>query len=116
MKIKQGASLQGLKISMRKALITADHIYKKFGKELVVTSGTDGEHSAGSLHYYGFAVDIRTNYFTQDETKQVVDELRIILHSDYHVIEHKTHIHIEYEKAKIRQEGIINGIIKLPDY
>jgi len=113
MKIKKGASLQGLQIPMRKPLIIADYIYRKFGKELVITSGTDGEHSAGSLHYYGYAIDIRTNYFTQDEIKQVVENLRNDLQKDYHVVEHQTHIHIEYEKAKIPTRGIISGSIEL---
>lgn len=111
MKIKEGASLIGLKIEMRKVLITAEYIYKKLNQELVVTSGTDGTHSAGSLHYYGYALDFRTRFFTDEEKKQVVEELRKTLQSDYHVVEHQTHIHVEYDKAKIKPRGIISGSI-----
>jgi hypothetical protein len=78
---------------------------------LVVTSGTDGTHSAGSLHYYGYALDVRTRFLTEDEKKQVVEQLRNDLQSDYHVIEHSTHIHVEYDKAKIKPRGIISGSI-----
>ena len=38
----------------------ADQVYEAHGEnELVVTSGTEGTHSPGSLHYVGLAVDLR---------------------------------------------------------
>lgn len=99
MKIKQGVSLIGLKLEMRKALLAADHIWAKHGQELVVTSGTDGEHSAGSLHYYGYALDFRTHYFTDRQKKLVTQELVDTLTTyGFRVIKHKTHIHIEYRR------------------
>lgn len=112
MKIKEGASLQGLNIVMRKVLLVAEMLWSRNKQELVITSGTDGEHSAGSLHYYGYALDLRTRYFTQEEIKKIVEELRKLLNSDYHVIEHATHIHVEYEKSKIETRGIISGNIQ----
>ena len=58
MKIKKGVSLQGLKLVMRRALQEAEKIWNILGEELVITSGTETyEHSAGSLHYYGLALD-----------------------------------------------------------
>ena len=63
MKIKPGAVLAGLDIHMRPALIIADAVWKEYGQELMVTEGLGGEHSSGSLHYYGYAVDLRTHYF-----------------------------------------------------
>lgn len=102
MKIKPGASLQGLNIIMRPVLVHADRIWKKYGQELVVTCGTDGEHSAGSLHYYGFALDLRTNYFTQDEKAIVESELANALAqygNRFQVIPHPTHIHVEHDIA-----------------
>lgn len=112
MKVKNGVSLIGLKIEMRKVLLMVDYVYKKHNQEMVITSGTEGIHSAGSLHYYGYALDFRTSFFTQDEVTQVVDELRKLLTNDYDVIEHKTHIHIEYDLAKIKPRGIINGVVE----
>jgi len=100
MKIKKGAILAGLKIQMRKVLIAANMVWKKYGEELVVTEGLGGEHSAGSLHYYGFAVDLRTRYFIQNIHDEIARELRRQLDSDYDVIVHKTHIHAEYDRAK----------------
>jgi hypothetical protein len=103
MKIKQGVQMVGLQMPMRKALIVADDVWKRYGKELVVTSALDGEHSAQSLHYYGYALDFRSRYFTDEEKKYAAENLRKILGSDYHVIEHSTHIHVEYEKSKIQE-------------
>lgn len=38
-----------------------------FGEPLVVTSGKDGAHAVGSLHYDGRAVDLRTKDKTEAE-------------------------------------------------
>ena len=97
MQIKEGANIQGLDIRMRPALITADAIWKKFDQELVITAGLDGAHSAGSLHYYGLALDFRTRYFDKATRTLVANMLRSELGSDFDVIEHSTHIHVEYD-------------------
>lgn len=99
MKIKEGAVLTGLQLEMRKVLVEADKIWKSFNKELVVTEGTGGAHSAGSLHYYGYAVDLRSYYFTSEEKFKVVTDLKNALGGDYDVIVHNTHIHVEYDRV-----------------
>ena len=100
MKIKEGAVMNGLNIKMRIVLKNADEIWKDHGQELVITEGTGGTHSAGSLHYYGYAVDLRTNYFSASEISSVVQALKEELCSDYDVVFEGTHIHVEYNKAK----------------
>jgi len=102
MKIKEGASLQGLDIKMRPALIAANKVWGLNGKELVVTAGLDGTHSAGSLHYYGLALDLRTRYF-EDETKvKVASELKKELAKYFYfdVVLHGSHIHVEYDRKE----------------
>jgi hypothetical protein len=101
MKIKKGAILPGIKIEMRKALKEADKLWKSYAKELVITCGVDGEHSAGSLHYYGYALDFRIRYFPQNIHTEIVYKLKKALGADYDVILHKTHIHVEYDPKKI---------------
>lgn len=96
MKIKQGASLQGLDIKMRPALIAADEIWAQLGQGLVITAGLDGSHSAGSLHYYGLAVDMRTRYFV-DGGKLAARKLREALPPVFDVVEHDSHLHVEYD-------------------
>jgi len=101
MKIKEGAILAGLDLRMRPALIAAEEVYKKHGrKEAVITAGLDGTHSAGSLHYYGLAIDLRISHevaFSEEEVKQVVADLQAALGMSFDVIPHATHIHVEYD-------------------
>lgn len=89
-----------MQIQMRKVLMTADALWKEHNQELVVTEGTSGVHSSGSLHYYGYALDLRTRYFDAAEKPGIAGALKERLGKDYDVIIHKTHIHVEYDKAK----------------
>ena len=97
MKLKDGVIMAGLDIRMRQALIKMDSVYKMYQQELTITSGLDGCHSAGSLHYYGLALDIRTRFFTNDQKmkchRRLVDDLGLC----FKVILEKTHIHIQYK-------------------
>ena len=97
MEIKSGAILIGLDINIRPALVEADRIWKATGQELVVTSGLDGTHSAGSLHYYGRAVDFRTRYFSLEEREMVLAAMRASLSDDFDIILHSSHMHVEYD-------------------
>jgi len=103
MQIKQGVNLQGLDIKIRPALVVAEKVYQAHGRELVITAGMDGTHSAGSLHYYGLAIDCRTRYFSSEEAKVVANELREKLRKidkRFDVVLHSSHIHIEYDVIK----------------
>ncbi len=86
------------KLVMRVVLIRANAIWREFGRELAVTSGKEGTHSAGSLHYYGYAVDLRTRFWLRKKKLAVFETLRQRLGPDYKVVWHKTHIHVEYNK------------------
>ncbi len=95
--IKEGVNIRGLHISMRKVLKAASRIWKEAGQELVVTAGLDGDHSQWSFHYYGRAVDLRSRYFSAEEVWEVVNKLHDAIGSDYDIIVHTTHIHVEYD-------------------
>lgn len=94
MRIKQGASIAGLHPCMRRALVIGDQVLKNFGVNFIITSGLDSTHSAGSLHYYGFAIDIRTRHMDDPSTvhKALKDQL-----AGYDVVLERNHIHIENE-------------------
>jgi len=100
MKIKKTANIQGLDIRIRPALISADRIWKEYGQELVIVSGLDSTHSAGSLHYYGLAVDFRTRYFTKIKHRFIARDLKNSLPGNFDVILEKDHIHVEYDPFK----------------
>lgn len=98
MKFKRNVIIPGLDIMMRRVLIEADKIWRELGQELVVTSALDGVHSAGSLHYYGRALDFRINYFTPEEADHAADMLRRALPGNkYDVVRETTHIHAEFD-------------------
>lgn len=106
MKIKKGVQLAGLDKRMRVPLIAAELAYKDLGYEMTITSGLEGTHSAGSLHYYGLAVDIRTGdleeedhvYKIVEKIKQRLMEWRI---DDIHFVVHPTHLHMQFSKENI---------------
>jgi hypothetical protein len=98
MKIKANVIMQGLRKCMRPVMIEAERIWRDHGQELVITAALDGTHSAGSLHYYGEALDLRTRYFIDGgEINTVARKLRDALGSEYDVVVHKSHIHVEYD-------------------
>jgi hypothetical protein len=94
--IKPGASIAGLDIRMRPALIAARNVWWSLKQIVVVTSGLDGVHWAGSLHYYGLAVDLRTRYFNETQKGHAAELLQKELGSSFRVRVEKDHIHVEY--------------------
>lgn len=68
--------------------------------EIVITSGADGQHKSGSLHYKGHAADIRTRNFPSEAAiKQFMAALKSELGEDYDLVLEKSppHIHVEYD-------------------
>jgi hypothetical protein len=94
-------NIWGLQVEMQPVLKFAEKIWNDHGHELVITSGRDGIHSAGSLHYYGYAVDIRASSgwnYDPFEIEQMVEALKGALGPDYDVIIESSHVHVEYQK------------------
>ncbi len=102
--------LDGIQPIMRHAMKWADIVWRNLGRECVITAGTeavkDGAliHSPGSLHPMGLALDFRTRYF-DDGGDEAADKLESHLNhtnsyldtGQFQVIQHKTHIHVEFE-------------------
>ncbi len=101
MRIKPGVSIVGIQPPIIIALIICDGIYAGMGYELVVTSGTEGKHRPRSLHYVGFAVDIRIRDFNfPEEEAAAFNYILLALGAEFDVILHKRHIHIEFQPKK----------------
>ena len=81
---------------MRPVLRVAEEIWKAAGQKdgVMVTCAMGGEHSAASWHYYGLALDFRTNYFSEPVKDSVTMKLKYKL-PHYDVVKHDTHIHVE---------------------
>jgi hypothetical protein len=95
--VKKGAILDGLDHRMYSALHKAMRVWTRHGKLLVVTSGLDGRHKKGSLHYAGLAVDLRSRCFDPSTRMIVARELRKSLGNEFQVIAEKHHIHVEFD-------------------
>jgi len=63
----------------------------------VITSGREGEHKVGSLHYQGLAVDVRWGLNKQ----QQIDDYIRTLGDAFEIVPEPTHIHIEYDPRKV---------------
>lgn len=68
-----------------------------FGREAIVTSGNDGQHMPGSLHYKGLAMDLRTRDQTHAKITAFATRLQMEIGDDYDVVVEKDHIHVEYD-------------------
>ena len=100
---KKGVDKSNIKNVMRQAIIVSADVYNTFGKKLVITSCCEGNHNASSLHPFGYALDLRTFYFKNKQTKlAVTDLIRKKLGSSFYVVLEKDHIHIQYNKKLIK--------------
>lgn len=97
MKLKPGAVIDGITAKILHAMAAAEEVAVAHGHELVVTSGTDGKHMKGSLHYDGNAFDMRSWWWSDREKQVIRDEMAAKLGCDYDVVLERTHLHIEYD-------------------
>ena len=92
---------EGTKVTFTKEvnaiLEAADYTFDAHGYQCVCTSGIDGKHMEGSLHYKALAVDLRSRHVAADALPKIVYELRGRLGKDYDVIIEGDHIHAEYD-------------------
>lgn len=107
MQFKDGVTLD-LRPEMARALPGIDAAYHAtVQREAVITSGTDGQHMHGSLHYAQLAVDTRSRDLTYEQVEKLATALRVQLNGSplngsapnrpYQVIIEKDHLHIEYQ-------------------
>lgn len=95
--LKDGVSVRGISNEMLFAIIVVESCYHHLGYDCIITSGVDGEHSWGSEHYKGDAVDFRTRHMQPFHKKELVDMVASSLNEDYDVVLESTHLHVEYD-------------------
>jgi len=104
----QTVNIRGLHPVMRKAMKVADKLWIANGRPegITITAALNGIHSAGSWHYSGCAVDIRNRYWDESKRKAVHMKLKAAL-SDYDIVLHDTHVHMEPGDALARKFGLM---------
>jgi hypothetical protein len=95
--LKKDVNAKGLQPEILLAILIAEGVYAKYGRELVITSLLDGQHMHNSLHYKGLAVDLRIHHLDKKEISYIVAYLKTRLGSQYDVVLETTHIHIEFD-------------------
>lgn len=108
MKLKQGASLNGVKWQMFYAAIVVEAVLEDRGYECVITSGTDGQHGHGpsqpgkadsTLHDDGEALDFRSRHIPATEREPIRAQIKLALGKDYDVVleTDPPHFHLEHD-------------------
>jgi hypothetical protein len=65
----------------------------------VLTAGADGKHMKGSRHYKQSAIDVDWEPWGKppENIEEVASAVRTALGRDYDVVEHETHLHVEWD-------------------
>lgn len=96
--LKPGVRVAGAKPELLIGLRVAESVYKGLaGRELTVTSISDGVHKKGSKHYVGMAADLRINDLLPGLAEQIVEALSEQLERDFDIVLEADHIHLEYD-------------------
>ncbi len=95
--MKAGVKLAGLQPQIVLGVIIANDVIRSLGYNCVITSGSEGRHQDGSLHYEGLALDLRTVNIPKPEWDGTVTAIKSALGPDFDVVLEATHIHLEYQ-------------------
>lgn len=102
LRTKHGVSMNGIQPEMVMGINIAYSYFISMGmREMVITSIVDGKHSPGSLHYVGYAADVRIWAIESNGLAEFTQGLAEELGEEFDVVLEKDHIHIEFQ-PKIR--------------
>lgn len=98
--LKPGVRVAGLRPEILFAIIAAERVCAEMGVDCVITACVDGVHQAGSLHYCGLALDLRSRDFRPGDADKAIARLKQCLGTDYDVVLEKDHIHVEFQQKQ----------------
>jgi hypothetical protein len=95
-KTEKKCSVIGIRPETCIALMVAENVYRsmQLDGDMIVTSITDGKHSLNSLHYVGFAFDLR---IPLERKEDYAAELRLALTDEFDVLAEGDHVHVEFQ-------------------
>ena len=96
MKLKPGVDIRGIKPEIIVGMMVCNSIVPGQA-EFVVTAGLDGKHMAGSKHYEGQAIDIRTRDMKPEMIHPMIQELKEALGYQFDVVLEGDHVHLEFD-------------------
>ena len=95
--IKDSVTIDHFSIYLLEGLLQASLAFQKLGKQMVVTSLSDSKHMDNSLHYRGYAADLRSRDIPVQDVPILVRNIQSALGHNYQVVLESDHIHIEYD-------------------
>jgi len=98
--LKPGVRVAGLRPEILLAVVAAERVCAEMGVDCVVTACVDGVHQAGSLHYCGLAVDLRSRDFRPGDADKAIARIKQCLGADYDVVLENDHIHVEFDQEQ----------------
>ena len=98
--LKPGVRVAGLRPEILIAVVAAERVYAEMGVDCVITACVDGVHQAGSLHYCGLAVDLRSRDFRPGDADKAIARIKQCLGADYDVVLENDHIHVEFDQKQ----------------
>jgi hypothetical protein len=100
---KKGVDYQALLPVCKVAANQLKSIFLDFGYDMVLTSTTEGEHSARSLHYHGLAFDVRSRTIRDDDLQPLIKRIQqrlSVLDKRFQLVIEGNHFHIEFDRRK----------------
>lgn len=98
LQLKPGVDIGGVAPEMVFGGMIVASVYEAFGyRPCRVTSGRDGEHKKGSLHYVGRALDFGFWNVPQSERANFAAAIRAALGEDFDVVMEENHYHVEFD-------------------
>ena len=100
MQLKPGVQMRNVCPQLPFGAAVVDSAFRRIvGHECVVTSITDGEHGAKSLHWMGCAFDVRTRTILPETVAQIAAECIAQLGPDWDIVTetHPPHLHCEWQ-------------------
>ena len=95
--LKPGVRITGMRPEILLAAVAAERAYQEAGREFMITACVDGKHMAGSLHYSGAAIDVRTRDIQPADLQKIVARIKSALGEDFDVLLEADHLHIEFQ-------------------
>ena len=105
--LKRGVKIEGIKPECILGIISVNAYFEKHNVDFWITSVKDGKHGENSLHYGGYAFDVRIrnldgvdgSFSSEDIVLANVyaKELAELLGGLFDVVVESDHIHVEYD-------------------
>lgn len=95
--LKPGVRITGVRPEILLAAVAAERVYEEAGHDFTITACVDGKHMAGSLHYAGGAIDVRTRDLQPADVQKLIARIKSCLGDDFDVLLEVDHVHIEFQ-------------------